>query len=149
LSPFYRDEHLYVDLRHGLVTLDCSVLTLTNKEYCLLLLLVQHAGETLPRKTLEMRVWGHVLGAQARTLDIHIRRLRKKLGYTESSKSRRSSESDTVSCQHIRLGVGACSLCRRHRQLEAGYRFRPAAALGFEELLHGIGTGLRRGSRRG
>ena len=80
MSPFYRDEHLYVDLRHGLVTLDCSVLTLTNKEYCLLLLLVQHAGETLPRKTLEMRVWGHVLGAQARTLDIHIRRLRKKLG---------------------------------------------------------------------
>ena len=76
-SRAYHDEHLYVDLRHGLVTLDGAVLTLTHKEYCLLLLLVQHAGETLPRKTLEMRVWGHVLGGQARTLDIHIRRLRK------------------------------------------------------------------------
>src|SRR5215472_4783045 len=80
LLPFYRDERLYVDLRHELVTLDGQVLTLTQKEYCLLLLLVQHAGQTLPRKTFEMRVWGHVLGAQARTLDIHIRRLRKKLG---------------------------------------------------------------------
>jgi len=76
----YSDEHLYVDLRRELVTLDRQVLALTHKEYCLLLLLVQHSGETLSRETLEMKVWGHVLRARARTLDIHIRRLRKKLG---------------------------------------------------------------------
>jgi DNA-binding response OmpR family regulator len=69
-----------VDLRHELVTLDGQVLTLTQKEYCLLLLLVRHAGESLPRKTFEMRVWGHVLGTQSRQVDIHIRWLRKKLG---------------------------------------------------------------------
>ena len=124
LSPFYRDEHLYVDLRHELVILDRQVLTLTQKEYCLLLLLVRHAGETLPRKTFDMRVWGHVLSVQSRQVDIHIRWLRKKLGiYTESSGSRRSTGLDTISCQHLRTGVGACSLCRRHRQLKAGYGF--------------------------
>src|SRR6516165_1179006 len=47
----YSDEHLYVDLRRELVTLDHQVLALTHKEYCLLLLLVQHAGETLSRET--------------------------------------------------------------------------------------------------
>ena len=66
-------------LRHELVMLDSQVLPLTRNGYCLLVLLVQHTGEILPRKTLEIQVWGNVLGAQARTLDIHIRRLRKKL----------------------------------------------------------------------
>src|SRR5262249_6240501 len=70
----------YVDLRHELVMLDSQVVSLTHKEYCLLLLLVQHAGEVVTRKTLEMRVWGHVLRAQSRTVEIHIRRLQKKLG---------------------------------------------------------------------
>ena len=58
MSPFYRDEHLYVDLSHELVTVDGQVLTLTQKEYCLLLLLVRHAGKTLPRTTFEMRSGG-------------------------------------------------------------------------------------------
>ena len=76
----YNDGHLYVDLRHELVMLDSQVVPLTHKEYCLLLLLVQHAGEVVTRKTVEMRVWGHVLRAQSSTVEVHIRRLRKKLG---------------------------------------------------------------------
>ena len=145
---FYCDEHLLVDFRHELVALDGQVLTLTQKEYCLLRLLVRHAGETLPRKTFDMRVWGHVLSVQSRQVDIHIRWLRKKLGiYTESSGSRRSTGLDTISCQHLRTGVGACSLCRRHRQSVSGYCLRPAGALWLEEVFHGVGTCA--GSRRG
>jgi DNA-binding response OmpR family regulator len=79
-SHSYHDEHLYVDLRHGVVTLDGSVVKLSQKEYCVLLLLVQHAGESVPRATIETQVWGHVLGVHGRTVGVHIARLRKKLG---------------------------------------------------------------------
>ena len=76
----YHDDHLYVDLRHELVILDDQKLTLTRKEYCLLVLLVLHAGEALPRATLAMKVWGYALSARSPTVDIYVRRLRRKLG---------------------------------------------------------------------
>lgn len=76
----YRDEHLFVDLRYELVMLDNQVLPLTRKEYCLLLLLVQHAGTVVPRKTLLMQVWGHVPELRTRAVNAHIQRLRRKLG---------------------------------------------------------------------
>lgn len=80
-KPFYRDEHLFVDLRHKLAILDSQPLILTRKEYCLLALLVQHAGEVVPRKILLRQVWGYVPKTRTRTLDVHIGRLRKKLGH--------------------------------------------------------------------
>ena len=46
--PFYRDEHLLVDLHQQLVILDGHTLTLTHKEYRLLMLLVQHTKELCP-----------------------------------------------------------------------------------------------------
>jgi len=55
-------------------------MTLTRKEYDLLSLLVQHAGEIIPREALLMRVWGYGADIRTRTLDVHVRRLRKKLG---------------------------------------------------------------------
>jgi DNA-binding response OmpR family regulator len=55
-------------------------MTLTRKEYDLLALLVQHAGEIIPREALLMRVWGYGAEIRTRTLDVHVRRLRKKLG---------------------------------------------------------------------
>ena len=80
-KPFYRDEHLFVDLRHKLAILDSQALILTRKEYCLLALLVQRAGEVVPRKILLTQVWGYVPKTRTRTLDVHIGRLRKKLGH--------------------------------------------------------------------
>jgi two-component system, OmpR family, alkaline phosphatase synthesis response regulator PhoP len=55
-------------------------MVLTRKEYDLLALLVQHAGEIIPREALLLRVWGYSSEIRTRTLDVHIRRLRKKLG---------------------------------------------------------------------
>jgi DNA-binding response OmpR family regulator len=43
-QPFYRDKHLFVDLRNEVVMLDLKILTLTHMEYRLLALLVEHAG---------------------------------------------------------------------------------------------------------
>lgn len=79
LAP-YSDEHLSVDFDQQLAALDLERMTLTRKEYDLLALLVQHAGEIIPREALLMRVWGYGAEIRTRTLDVHVRRLRKKLG---------------------------------------------------------------------
>ena len=76
----YRDEHLSLDFDQQLCALDSQRMTLTRKEYDLLALLVQHAGEIIPREALLMRVWGYGAEIRTRTLDVHVRRLRKKLG---------------------------------------------------------------------
>jgi DNA-binding response OmpR family regulator len=55
-------------------------MSLTRKEYDLLALLVRHAGEIIPREALLMQVWGYGAEIRTRTLDVHVRRLRKKLG---------------------------------------------------------------------
>ncbi len=79
VSP-YRDEHLSIDFDQQLAILDSQRIILTRKEYDLLALLVQHAGQIIPREALLMRVWGYGSEIRTRTLDVHVRRLRKKLG---------------------------------------------------------------------
>jgi DNA-binding response OmpR family regulator len=80
----YQDAHLDVDFEHRLARLDVKPLDLTRKEYDLLAMLVANAGDIVPRDTLLMRVWGYSNQIRTRTLDVHIRRLRKKLGaYSE------------------------------------------------------------------
>jgi len=76
----YRDEHLSVDFQHQMVILDNQRMTLTRKEYDLLSLMVQHAGQIVPRDVLLLQVWGYGVEIRTRTLDVHVRRLRKKLG---------------------------------------------------------------------
>ena len=76
----YRDEHLAMDFAQQAVVLDSERMILTRKEYDLLALLVQHAGEIIPREALLMQVWGYSAEIRTRTLDVHVRRLRKKLG---------------------------------------------------------------------
>jgi DNA-binding response OmpR family regulator len=77
--PTYQDEHLVLDFTTQLVMLDGIRMVLTRKEYELLSLLVHHAGEIIPRGTLLLRVWGYGAGIRTRTLDVHVRRLRKKM----------------------------------------------------------------------
>ena len=76
----YEDSHLLVDFQRKIVMLDLKRLELTRKEYDLLALLVENAGEIVRRDVLLLRVWGYGCQIRTRTLDVHIRRLRKKLG---------------------------------------------------------------------
>jgi DNA-binding response OmpR family regulator len=76
----YRDAHLTLDFARQTATLDSTPLTLTRKEYDLLALLVSYAGVIIPRAEVLMRVWGYSSEIRTRTLDVHIRHLRKKLG---------------------------------------------------------------------
>jgi DNA-binding response OmpR family regulator len=76
----YHDSHLILDFERKSATLDSQPLSLTRKEYDLLALLVSYAGVIIPRSEVLMRVWGYSSEIRTRTLDVHIRHLRKKLG---------------------------------------------------------------------
>ena len=56
------------------------VLDLTYMEYELLRFLAARPGKVFTRETLLSRVWGYEYYGGARTVDVHIRRLRAKLG---------------------------------------------------------------------
>lgn len=58
-----------------------TLVPLTNREYDLLLFLVQNKNIALYRDTLYEKVWQEPFFDESRTLDLHIQRLRKKLGW--------------------------------------------------------------------
>jgi DNA-binding response OmpR family regulator len=76
----YEDAHLGLDFEPRSVRLDARPIRLGRKEYDLLAVLVRHAGEVVKRETLLMLVWGYSPEIRTRTLDVHIRKLRSKLG---------------------------------------------------------------------
>ncbi|MFN3323766.1 MAG: winged helix-turn-helix domain-containing protein [Bryobacteraceae bacterium] len=79
-TTVYKDEHLEVDFRTGRAYVNSNPMVLTRKEFELLALLVENQGEILPREILMKRIWGYSMEIRTRTLDVHIRRLRQKLG---------------------------------------------------------------------
>jgi len=79
-EPCYHDEHLDFDFEHKILLLDTKPLRLNPKEYDLLALLIRNAGELITRETLLLCVWGYSNDVCTRTLDVHIRRLRKMMG---------------------------------------------------------------------
>ena len=62
------------------VTLDGRRIVLTAKEFALLAFLATNRGRVFSREALLGRVWGARYEGGARTVDIHVRRLRAKLG---------------------------------------------------------------------
>lgn len=57
----------------------------TNKEYELLVYLAEHQGRVITREELLNRVWGYEFMGERRTVDIHVRRVRKKLEEDKNS----------------------------------------------------------------
>jgi len=76
----YQDSHLTVDFERETAFLDGTPMKLTAKSFSLLAFLIRHAGQLVPRETLLMLVWGYGEEIRTRTLDVHIRRLRKSFG---------------------------------------------------------------------
>ena len=62
------------------VAVSGAVLDLTYKEFELLRFLIQHSGRVFTRSDLLQRVWGYDFYGGTRTVDVHVRRLRAKLG---------------------------------------------------------------------
>ena len=63
-----------------LATVRGRVLDLTYKEFELLKYLSQHPGRVYTRQQLLQEVWGYDYFGGTRTVDVHVRRLRAKLG---------------------------------------------------------------------
>ena len=71
---------LMLNLETYQAAIDGKPLDLTYMEYELLKFLASHPGKVFTRETLLSRVWGYEYYGGARTVDVHIRRLRAKLG---------------------------------------------------------------------
>jgi phosphate regulon transcriptional regulator PhoB len=74
-----------LDVARHLVTVEGRPVELTPKEFDLLHALLEAAGRVLSREHLLNRVWGYARAdeIESRTVDVHIRRLRAKLGAEE------------------------------------------------------------------
>lgn len=75
---------LVVDASTREATLLGEKLALSRKEFDLLLLLAQHAGQVVSRRDIMSEVWQQAYGGGDRTLDVHLSWLRRKLGETAS-----------------------------------------------------------------
>ena len=62
------------------VTISGTEITLTLKEFELLSLLFRHQGNVLNRDQILQEIWGYEFDGENRTVDVHIRTLRSKLG---------------------------------------------------------------------
>ncbi len=73
-------DNLYIDLNNKEVRIDGELISLTKKEYEILLVLTSSLGRTFDREEILDRVWENQVYVLERTVDVHIARLRKKLG---------------------------------------------------------------------
>ena len=76
----YDDGVLKIDPTTFTVMSHGKEVRLTRKEFALLTELARNQGRVLTREILLDRVWGMIYYGDSRTLDVHIRRLRQKLG---------------------------------------------------------------------
>jgi|RhiMethySRZTD1v2_1073278.scaffolds.fasta_scaffold16308_7 DNA-binding response OmpR family regulator len=74
------DVPLHLDLPQRQVRVDAREVALTRKEFDLLVELVRQRGRVLTRERLLETVWGYDFPGETRTVDVHVRRLRQKLG---------------------------------------------------------------------
>ncbi|HEX8249477.1 MAG TPA: response regulator transcription factor [Pyrinomonadaceae bacterium] len=89
----YEDEKLSIDFEDMRVVCNGEQVKLTRKEFALLTNLAKSAGRVATRQNLLDNVWGYSYFGDTRTLDVHIRRLRQKLG-------------DCADCIETVVGVG-------------------------------------------
>lgn len=76
----YRIGPVAVDVGKHTVTVEEGPVTLTFKEFELLSYLMENEGIVLTRDQLLSKIWGYDFDGETRTVDVHIRTLRQKLG---------------------------------------------------------------------
>ena len=89
LRRYHKTERI---LTEGVVVIDTASRTvkkngepvnLTKKEYELLLLFVRNKNIALYRETIYERIWGGEYMGDSRTVDLHVQRMRKKIGWED------------------------------------------------------------------
>lgn len=79
-SEVYKAGDVVLDTKKHTVTSGGRDISLTYKEFELLRLLMKNNGSVITRDVLLERVWGYDFDGETRTIDVHIRTLRQKLG---------------------------------------------------------------------
>lgn len=100
-DEIFKTDTLSIDFKSREVLVKDKKIDLTLKEFELLEILVRNKGKILTRETLLDKVWGYEYIGETRTVDVHIRYLRKKI------------ETDDKNPKHIETIRGV------------GYRFNP------------------------
>ncbi len=73
-------KNLIIDRERYLVFKDGEEIVLPRKEFELLALMFLSPRKVFTRKELSEKVWGYEIFSKNRTIDVHIRKLREKLG---------------------------------------------------------------------
>jgi DNA-binding response OmpR family regulator len=76
----YRGRHVVADFEAVSITVDGTPIRLTRREFELLRCLVENRNRVLSRDRLLERVWGYEQFIETRSVDVHVGRLRAKLG---------------------------------------------------------------------
>lgn len=76
----FRVGSLVVSPSHHTVEVDGAAVTLSLKEFKLLCLLLEKNGAVADRDEILTSIWGYAFDGESRTVDVHIRNLRQKLG---------------------------------------------------------------------
>ena len=76
----HEDARLKVDRSRHTVEVRGAPVHLTKKEFDLLWLLIRSGGRVVSRETILSRLWDYAADIETRTVDVHIRSLRKKIG---------------------------------------------------------------------
>lgn len=71
---------LYLSVPRHVVSVNNEPISLSLKEFNLLQLLLRHRGKVVSREDILSEVWGYTDAGESRTVDVHIRTLRQKLG---------------------------------------------------------------------
>jgi two-component system, OmpR family, alkaline phosphatase synthesis response regulator PhoP len=79
-QPTYRGKHLVADFDAVSIAVDENPVRLTRREFELLRFLVENRNRVLSRDRLLERVWGYDRFIETRSVDVHVGRLRAKLG---------------------------------------------------------------------
>ena len=78
-APILESDTLKIDKQTRMVTHNGQVMELTNKEYQLLLYLIENHSRVVERDEILNHIWGYDFIGESRVLDVHIRALRAKL----------------------------------------------------------------------
>lgn len=76
----YHTSHIDLYPKRHKLKVDGENVNLTLKEYEVLLLLLQNKGMVFTRDQLLNKIWGYEFDGESRTVDVHVRTLRQKLG---------------------------------------------------------------------
>ena len=84
VTSVYRGKHLVADFEAVAISVDARAVRLTRREFELLRFLVENKNRVISRDRLLERVWGYDRFIETRSVDVHVGRLRSKLGVAGS-----------------------------------------------------------------